>query len=96
MNSTLRTVLCIITVVGAVLASFFPYFFEELFHYKGSIIIEVIGGPILYIIFVALAFWISGMSNKCWWLLITSPICFGPLILTVYAFISWKLKGFAP
>jgi hypothetical protein len=78
------------------MATIEPYFWEEITRYKGSLMVGNVLGPVLYVASVFALLWLTVGSRKCWLLLILAPICFGPLLLTLYTFVCWKFRGFAP
>lgn len=93
--SSYRSAFLVLAVIATCCASIFPYFQERLLGYQG-LLVKVALGPILFVALIGICFWISKGSKHCWWLALLGPAAFGPLLLVLYTFVCWKIRGFAP
>jgi hypothetical protein len=77
--------------------AFMPYYWNSLFGDASPIYIEE-GIPVcLWIISVLiLNIFRTKKIMYFWWVWLSVPFCFLPLATTLFTFICWKLKGFAP
>lgn len=90
-----RSFFLVLAVIATCTASALPYFQDRVLGYHG-LFVGVAMGPMVYVGLIGLCFWISQGNKNVWWLAVLGPVCLGPLLLTLYSFVCWKLRGFAP
>jgi polyferredoxin len=93
-----RKVLYWTAVVLLLAATFLPYVWTRLTGFKLSSVVGDFGSAALWLILllVILFHFTEYRGLRRWWPTITAPIALFPTATTIFTFIVWKLRGFAP
>jgi hypothetical protein len=87
-----------IAVTLLFMAAILPYVWNRLVGYKVSSIVGDFGSAVLWLIvlLVILLQFTEYRGLRRWWPALTAPIALFPAATTVFTFVVWKLRGFAP
>jgi len=95
---TRRKALYWITITLLIAAAFLPYVWNRSMGYRVSSTIGDFSSAVLW--FMALAVILIRFKEykglRRWWPVITGPIALMPAVTTIFTFVIWKLRGFAP
>jgi hypothetical protein len=90
--------IAILFSIIAVIISFMPYYWYYLFGFRGNIFYIKEGVPLVLwcVCLIILNIFKTKKIKTFWWVWVSAPFCFWPLVTTLFVFMCWKLKGFAP
>lgn len=80
-------------VAGAIISALLPYALPLLFPSILGTFLGLVGGPLLFGVFLLGAFVTSGRSRHTWWLLLLLPICLWYPLQVLAMIVIWSIRG---